>query len=344
MDKLCVLYTGGTIGMVKSASGSLSPPESPQKYGLTWIPELIEIAPYDLIELENLDSSNLTPYHWETFAKAIHDRYHAGYAGFVVLHGTDTLAYSASALRFALGCEWPIPVILTGAQTTSSVLYGDAKTNLLRAAQVALSELAEVAVVFGDEIFRGEWLEKAHAEKFQAFHSAGFPLLGTIDSEVRLAPWSRKRTTPIPSDPPTLRAAFSSKVVEIYLTPGLDPQLFFPLIRDPSCQGIVLMAFGMGNVPSHWIGWIEAAYQLEKPLLLVSQCPYPPRFGDSHYDVGVAAVQAGAIPVYGMTRTAVSVKLRWLLAQWESQKKEVPFAEKRQWFADALLDSTENIF
>lgn len=345
---LAILYTGGTIGMIQEASGSLLPSDDPQQHCFTWIPELASIAPCKWIWLENLDSSNLTPHHWEQFAKAIHDRYHEGYAGFVVLHGTDTLAYSAAALSLALGREWPIPVILTGAQTPPSVWHGDGKSNLLRAVKVALSDLAEVAVVFGDEIFRGEWVEKAYAEKLRAFHSAGFPLLGTIDSEIRLASWSRKRPEQRPSTPPPLQATFSSKIVEIYLTPGLSAQLFFPLLQNPSCQGIILMAFGMGNIPTttsdSWIEFIQTACQLEKPLLLISQCPYPPHSGISSYDTGIAAVRAGAIPVYGMTQTAVSVKLRWLLAQWELQKSEAPFEKKRQWIADALSSSTEAVY
>jgi L-asparaginase len=312
--KICLLYTGGTIGMVRDADNRLQPPADPNDF-LRLAPELSEIVTYDFVILMNKDSTNVVPRDWMTIADAIYDRRDDGYDGFVVVHGTDTMHFSASAVAFALGPGLPFPVVFTGAQTIPEVKHGDARVNLLRACAVATHDIAEVVIVFGDYIFRGARAQKKDERKFDAFECpATFPL-GFITEDIVLSPeviGRRDRAEPF-----VLRNHFAPGILQVSLIPGLEPSLVRPALKQKRCRGLILQSFGAGNVPHEgpysFLELIEAAVEHGKPVIVTSQFPANSTLHTS-YAPGREAVKAGAIPTGNMTASCSVAKFRWALA------------------------------
>lgn len=321
--RICLIYTGGTIGMIreKHADGSilLRPATNPEEFlrHLKAEEEAKGIAEIDLVPLMNKDSTNIVPSDWTLMAQAIYERRDMGYTGFVVAHGTDTMHFSASALAFAFGEHLNFPIVFTGAQTTPDVPHGDARVNLLRALKVACEDIAEVVVSFGEYIFRGCRVQKKDERRFDAFESpAEFPL-GYITEEIVLGNLVRRRVEH-PQSPINFQPHFGNGIVQFSLIPGLKPDLLLPVLEDVRCKGIVLQSFGAGNVPNEgeysFKSFIECATQLNKPVVIASQFPANSTLS-SHYAPGVEAVRAGAIPTGNMTNAAATVKFRWVLYQ-----------------------------
>jgi len=192
LPKICLIYTGGTIGMIREelpdGSSVLRPPENPKEFlhDLKAEEEVRQIAEIEFVQLMSKDSTNIVPSDWTAMAQAIYERRNKGYTGFVVAHGTDTMHFSSSALAFAFGKHLNFPIVFTGAQTTPKVAHGDARVNLLRALKVACEDIAEVVVSFGEYIFRGCRVQKKDEKRFDAFDSpAEFPL-GYITEDIVL--------------------------------------------------------------------------------------------------------------------------------------------------------------
>lgn len=140
--------------MHRDSKGVLRPPENPDDFQKV-APELEDLAEYDYVPLLNKDSTNIIPEDWTRIANAIYERRTNGYYGFVIAHGTDTMHFSASAVALALGKNINFPVVFTGAQTAPDIYHGDARVNLLRSFKVAVENIAEVVICFGDFVFRG---------------------------------------------------------------------------------------------------------------------------------------------------------------------------------------------
>lgn len=323
--KICLIYTGGTIGMVKvqqNGQNVLRPPENPEEFlqHLKVEEEVKAIAELDFVHVMNKDSTNVVPADWTIMAKAVYERLNQGYDGFVIAHGTDTMHFSASALAFAFGDKLPMPIVFTGAQTTPEVSHGDARINLLRAIKVACENLAEVVVVFGDYVFRGCRVQKKDEKRFDAFESpAEFPI-GYITEEIVLnREVIRKRPKGLTT--PDFQPEFADGIVQFSLIPGMKPATLLPILESNDCRGVVLQSFGAGNVPNEgeysFESFIRRATELYKPVVIASQFPANSTLA-SHYAPGVAAVQAGAIPTGNMTNAAATVKFRWVLHQVDS--------------------------
>ena len=316
MNKICLIYTGGTIGMVKGHDGVLRPPENPDDF-LDLAPEIKEIADITFVPLINKDSTNIVPSDWTKMAEAVYARRHDGYAGFVIAHGTDTMHFSASALAFALGPGLNFPVVFTGAQTTPDIKHGDARVNLMRALKVAQEDFFEVVISFGDYVFRGCRTQKKDEKRFDAFESpAIFPLADITESIIRY-PIARKRIDIAKKF--ELKPLFANGILQVGLIPGLKPDLLRPLIESEDCHGIVLQSFGAGNVPDDGMYGFEsfiknAVENYNKPVVITSQFPANSTL-ETHYGPGVAAIEAGAIPTGNMTSAAATVKFRWVLAR-----------------------------
>jgi len=314
--RICLIYTGGTIGMVRDDDGELRPPEDPKAF-LRVAPELDDLVEYDFVALLNKDSTNVVPEDWATIAGAVYERRDAGYEGFVVVHGTDTMHFSASAVAFALGSGLPFPVIFTGAQTIPEVPHGDARVNLLRACKVATEDLAEVVIVFGDYIFRASRAQKKDESRFDAFESpATTEPLGFITEEIKISSVARSRTE-ASDDPFVMTNGFARGVLQVSLIPGLEPALITPALESEACKGLILQSFGAGNVPDEdeysFTGLIKHATSLNKPVIVTSQFPANATLHTS-YRPGREAVKAGAIPTGNMTASCAVAKLRWALA------------------------------
>ena len=169
-DTICVINTGGIIAAELRDDGSIIEPQDLAAF-FDDFPEMHAIAHVDPVPLMGKDSSNMTPTDWKAIAEAIYLRRNRGYKGFVVAHGTDTLAFTASAVAFALGPGLSFPVVFTAAQSPRHVAHGDARPNLLRACTVATLDIPEVVVVTDDLIFRGVRAEKRDDYRFESFHS-----------------------------------------------------------------------------------------------------------------------------------------------------------------------------
>jgi L-asparaginase/Glu-tRNA(Gln) amidotransferase subunit D len=318
--KLCVINTGGTIGMVERGD-KIVPPRDADEFR-SYFKSLDSIA--ERVEFTNLfpprDSINVFPNQWTTLARYIYARRHEGFDGFVVAHGTDTMAYTASAVAFALGPQLSFPVVFTGAQTTPDVAYGDAHVNLYRACEVAKKDIPEVVISFGNFVYRAVRAQKKDDRRFEGFESPTYPPLAEITGEINVR---RELLRPLPKHKKgiTLRADFVTSVLIVSQFPGLEPDFFEHLLQDENnqqvCHGVIVQTLGAGNVssepPYSFIPFIERAYQLGIPVIVTSQ--YPPDPGThTKYTPAEAPIQAGAIHAGNMTMAAAVAKFRWVLA------------------------------
>lgn len=306
--RVLLLTTGGTITMLRGETGSLQPCDDSSQL-FKKIPELSMLAEIDILPLANLDSSNLQPDLWISIATAIYQKMR-DYDGFVVTHGTDTLCYTSSALSFLLQ-ELNKPVVVTGAQVPLEEVGSDGRANLINAVRVAISDLAEVVVVFGSLIIRGSRAKKTSVFDLQAFTSANESPLGTIGLSIKLgnavSPRSRKK--------PLLRTFLNDDVAMLRVYPGLKPEILEYMIETHS--GIVLEGYGAGNIPNEGKSLIPAimtAISRNIPVIVCTQCVV----GSTEmelYQVGRAALDVGAIPAMDMTPETTLVKLMWVLGQ-----------------------------
>lgn len=321
--KICILYTGGTIGMVRDMQPDgrviLRSPENPTEFldNLKVTQEVKQIADITFEVLLNKDSTNMLPEDWTTMAKAVYER-REKFDGFVIAHGTDTLHFSASALAFAFGQGLNFPIVFTGAQTAPYVIHGDARVNLLRALKVACEDIAEVVIVFGDFVLRGCRTQKKDERLFNAFESpTEFPLGYVTEQIVFNSPIKRQQEGKFfLSKEAEFQPYFDNNIVQISLIPGLKPKILESILYNDDCQGVVLQSFGAGNVPNEkeysFKGFIAKAVELQKPVIITSQFPANSTL-ESRYVPGVEAIEAGAIPTGNMTNAAATTKFRWVL-------------------------------
>lgn len=337
--RICVLTCGGTIAMVRR-HGVLRPGGDPLDV-LALAPEVARLAEIDVVPLFDKDSTNVTPEDWTRLADAVVERLGAPdpYRGFVVLHGTDTLPYTASALAFALGPGLNVPVVCTGSQADPTVVHGDARPNLVRAVRVALEPIAEVVIAFGDTVVRGCRAQKRDARHWHAFDSPACPPLAEITpTAVSVRPEARR----VVADPGPLeyRPHFDAEVLQIAVDPGVRPSRLLGLL-DAGWEGVVLRALGAGNVPDEgaysFVPFITEAVGRGIPVALVSPFPAGSTEG-SDYGPGVAAVRAGAMTTANMTNAAAVVKFRWVLARARRAVAagELAEADRPAWVADRL--------
>lgn len=276
--KILIVYTGGTIGMVQDAvTGALSPFRFENL--MEAMPDLksleIDIDAYSFPKL--IDSSDMGPAGWQAIGRVIRDNY-AAYDGFVVLHGTDTMAYTASALSFMLE-NLQKPVVLTGSQLPIGVLRSDGKANLVNALEMAAAVdadghpmVTEVCVCFGDNLFRGNRITKFSAESFTAFLSPNFPVLAKAGVHVKwlesLREENRRRSGKF-----RLHEDLEKGVVIRKLYPGFSLNLDAS-VRQTFVKGIVLETYGSGNAPGDeaFLSWLQWAKESRIPVLNVTQC------------------------------------------------------------------------
>ena len=305
---------------MKEVAGVLKPPTSADDF-LDIAPELGAFVEVDLLQLLNKDSTNINPTDWQGIAHAIFERRDAGFAGIVVAHGTDTMHFSSSAVAFALGKNLNFPVVFTGAQTIPAIPGGDARRNLVNACRVALTELSEVVISFGDYVFRACRAQKKDEKRFDAFESPAYFPIAYITETIDLQPIAYTKTNkPSPGIAPTdFVPLFETGVLQIELIPGLEPALIEPILDLEACKGIILKSFGAGNIPIEddysFVPLIERAVHMKGiPVIITSQFPANSTM-NTDYETGVRAKDAGAIPTGNMTSAAAATKFRWVLAQ-----------------------------
>jgi L-asparaginase len=242
LKHVLILHTGGTLGM----TGRRPTPLQPDTYAqaiVARVPELAELARIETRILCNLDSSDLGPEEWSGLvaeiaaARATHD-------GIVIIHGTDTMAYSASALSFALdGLDRP--VVLTGSQRPLGEIRTDARRNLVDAVDLATRDIPEVGICFDGALLRGNRATKGDAWSYGAFASPGCRPLARLGLDVEVGAHVRRPTRDFTAD-----GRYDPRVALFYVLPGMDPSLIARLVDGGDVRGLVLAAFGVGNVPT----------------------------------------------------------------------------------------------
>lgn len=313
--RVFIAYTGGTIGMSRSRDG-YSPAPGYLQQQLDGMPELqhdsmpsVTIHEYEPL----LDSSNMTPAEWVKIANDI-AAHHDAYDGFVVLHGTDTMAYTASALPFMLH-GLSKPVILTGSQIPLCEVRNDARENLITSLLIAANyDIPEVCLYFGGKLLRGCRAVKVSASGFAAFDSPNFPPLGTVGIDIEIAWNFVRRAEP---ERPLVVEEFGSPVVSaLRLFPGISPELVRNVLRPP-LQGLVLEAYGVGNGPDHdreFLAALEEAAARGVVIVDCTQC-LEGRVDLSEYAAGSALARAGVISGFDMTAEAALTKLYHLFSR-----------------------------
>ena len=307
-----ILYTGGTIGMTAGVSG-LVPDIGFEARLKEWIEDFslgFSIKIRTLMPL--IDSADAIPEHWLKLSQEIM-RTQATSDGVVILHGTDTMAYTASALSFLLA-SLPKPIVLTGAQIPFGMSGSDAKANLAGAIRWAAdSRINEVCIYFDGKLLRGNRAIKFGTRIGESFRSPHWPILAGPEGELNAgALLDRSRRDPAPTLPATL-AAHPVALIKVY--PGMSASIIRAAAENPT-RGLVLELFGSGTAPvlnaeiQHLLRDLAAR---ERPVIGVSQCPHgvvSPRA----YASNQALSEAGVIPGHDLTPEAALTKLNYLLA------------------------------
>ena len=312
-ESVLVLHTGGTIGMVETPDGRAPEAGALAPY-LDWIVENSrgELPPIAFLELEPpIDSANATPEDWCAIARILYE-HRADHPGFVVLHGTDTMAYTSSALSFLLP-SFGKPVVVTGSQIPITRTRSDGRQNLIGALQVAAgSEVPEVTLLFGEVLLRGNRATKIDASGLDAFDSPRFPPLAEIGIDIVV----NHRLVRSPEGEPGLTAGQLGQVAAMRLFPGFSASILANLCRPP-LQGLVIEAYGAGNAPSddrQFLTAIEAATNQGIVVVVVTQC-LRGSVQPGADATGTALLHAGAVPGFDMMSEACLTKLAVLLGQ-----------------------------
>ena len=314
MKRVLLLYTGGTIGMVPTENG-YSP--RPGWFGgrLESIAELRspELPDWDFLELSPiLDSSDIAVGEWNRIAAVIAERYEA-YDGFVVMHGTDTMAYTASALSFMLE-NLAKPVILTGSQIPLCELRSDGRDNLITSLLIAASgRVHEVCLCFGGKLLRGNRATKYSADGLMAFASPNYPDLAEIGIAIR---FNEAALLPRPRGLLRLQTLESIPIGVLKVFPGIQFDLFASIMTE-TLRGIVLETFGAGNIPAGdgaLLPIIRRAFANGTVVTVCSQCPQG-TVTLGAYEASAALRQAGAISGHDLTTEAAVAKLYYLFSR-----------------------------
>jgi L-asparaginase len=321
---LLMIYTGGTIGMVKDYSdGSLRHLSFTRI--MDAIPELSK-ANYDLttITFETpFDSSNANPEEWVRIAKIVEENYNK-YDGFVILHGTDTMAYSASVLSFMLE-NLKKPVIFTGSQLPIGSLRTDAKENLISALELAASfevgkpVVPEVCIVFQNQLFRGNRTSKYNAEEFKAFRSYNYPPLAEIGVHIR---FNYHLINKFPAGELKVHTKLCTDVAIIKMFPGISEKVVNAVLGVQNLKGIVLETYGAGNAPNApwFIDTINKAIENNIIIYNVTQCSMG-RVEMGMYKTSVELEKAGVVDGRDITTEAAITKLMYVLGNFKERDK-----------------------
>jgi len=304
MKKILMLGTGGTIACVPSENGLV--PALDGKTLVKMVPELAGLCHIDYKQILNLDSSNIAPKHWQIIANALAENYD-NYDGFVITHGTDTMAYSAAALSWMVqGCKKP--VVFTGAQLPITAQSTDAKENVYNAFLVATSPVQGICLAFGKFVIHGLYAKKMCSESFDGFYSINLQPMATIENHQFT--WNSYEGAGSLGNNLTLNTALEEKVAVVKVTPGLSPDILGYYL-DRGYKGVILESFGAGGVPNdenNWLPNLERLIQNGVRVVCATQCIYDGVNLDL-YPIGTLAQKLGAESAGTLTIEATLTKL-----------------------------------
>ena len=330
-SSVLLIYTGGTIGMhTDPHSGALVPFDFNHIYeefpSLRRLDVEIEVLPF-----EPIDSSNASPELWVRLAEIIRDNYDR-FDGFVVLHGTDTMSYTSSALSFMLH-NLTKPVVFTGSQIPIGVLRTDGRENLITAIEIAAAkdskgraEVPEVSLYFQNRLFRANRTTKQSAEELSAFVSNNYPPLAEVGVSIQYNRNHIRR--PKREGAFGIDTALCEDVAIVKIFPGLNERVFRAMLSS-GARGVVLETYGAGNAPTkEWfIGALREAIESGISVVNVTQCS-DGEVNMDIYETGVALQQIGVISGRDMTTEAATAKLMHILAHECNPKRIATLLKK----------------
>ncbi len=319
---ILLIYTGGTIGMKQDPNTNAFVPFDFSQI-LEEVPELrkfgCELDCHSFSPL--IDSSDANPELWVNIAELIQEKY-TNYDGFVILHGTDTMSYTASALSFMLK-NLEKPVVFTGSQLPIGMLRTDGKENLISSIEIAAAKdkhgrpmVPEVCIYFESQLYRGNRTTKYNAENFRAFRSANYPILADVGIHIRYKPqnirypqeWGRELV---------VRKELDTNIVIIKLVPGLNPNTMKALTHIDGIRAIILESYGSGNAPTKkwFLDIIQEAINRGIIVYNVSQC-HAGGVDMNAYATGVSLKNMGVLSAFDSTVEAAVTKLYYFLGQY----------------------------
>ena len=323
MSRILIIYTGGTIGMIEDpVTHKLMPFDF--DHLIDNVPK-IKMLNYEIDHVQfdrPIDSSNMDPSRWAEIANMI-QRGYASYDGFVVLHGTDTMAYTASALSFMLD-NLDKPVIITGSQLPIGEVRTDGEENLITALQIAAqkrqdcapgvgsgSMVTEVAILFENYLWRGNRATKLSADNFNAFRSPNYPRLASIGLGIEYnedALWRTPSRRPL-----NVRTAMDNGVSVVTIFPGMTAENLRHQLMIPGLKGAVLRTYGAGNAPTGawFVDSLKEAIDRGITLVNVTQC-ISGSVSNPRYDAGVPLMELGVLPGHDITVEAALTKMMFL--------------------------------
>ncbi|MFI3171922.1 MAG: asparaginase [Eubacteriales bacterium] len=317
MKKILMIGTGGTIASTKTENG-LSPGISSEEL-ISYIPQVSEVCEVDTIQVCNIDSTNVMPEHWEIMSRTV-EKYYDQYDGFVICHGTDTLAYTAAALSYMIQNSSK-PIVITGSQKPINMEITDAKTNLLDSFIYATDDEAQgVDIVFDGKVIIGTRAKKVQSKSYNAFSSINFPYPAVIRdmNVIRYFPTIQY------TEPVRFYHDMNDSIYVMKMIPGMKADVLEYIFDHYDC--IVIESFGVGGIPASVVE--EFYVQMGKPknnrkLVVMTTQVANEGSNMTVYEVGVKVKKDfNMLEAYDMTSEATITKLMWLMALPELQNYE----------------------
>jgi L-asparaginase len=329
MSNIFILYTGGTIGMTPSDPTDLNSPLAPANLDdlALYMPAIrpdgffasksINLTYKSLSPL--LDSSEFTPHDWVKMGREISENY-SDYDGFVIIHGTDTMAYTASALSFMFS-GLQKPVIVTGSQLPISNPRTDAVSNLTNAIYLAAAKsfnlpvINEVCICFNDDLLRGNRATKFSTNDLEGFQSPNYPTLANLEERIHI---KTQYLSKHESSNFSLSDKFDNNILVLPLFPGMNADHLKPVVEGQKIKGLVLRSFGAGNAPSDskLLDILKLAKEKEIVVLNITQC-YEGTVSNGKYQAAKGLESCGVVSGADLTPEAAITKLMWCLANFD---------------------------